>query len=79
MRKYYALFIFGISLIASSQTKITFNYDAAGNQIKRELCITCTSRKTEDIPKEIEALVDDDLLKFTSNDIITYYPNPLKE
>lgn len=79
MKKYYVLFIFGISLIASGQTKMTFNYDVAGNQIKRELCLTCTNKKAEDIPKKIEALTEEDLLKFSLNDQISYYPNPVKE
>jgi hypothetical protein len=66
--------------ICSSQTKITFNYDAAGNQILRELCLSgCTAKPSKEIPKEIEAITDEDLQKFSPEDIISYYPNPVKE
>lgn len=81
MKNYYLLFIFGITLIASGQTKIAFTYDASGNQIKRELCISNCNTKTlkEQAPKEIEALVEEDLQKFSPGDVISYYPNPVKE
>jgi hypothetical protein len=68
-------------LLATAQQKITFNYDAAGNQILRELCLSGCSqsaKKVEDV-KEIEALTEDDLLKFSPEDVISYYPNPVKE
>ncbi|WP_264525671.1 T9SS type A sorting domain-containing protein [Flavobacterium sp. N502536] len=68
-------------LLATAQQKITFNYDAAGNQIIRELCLSGCSqsaKKVEDV-KEIEALTEDDLLKFSPEDVISYYPNPVKE
>ncbi|KIA99727.1 hypothetical protein OA88_19470 [Flavobacterium sp. JRM] len=65
--------------VCSSQTKITFNYDAAGNQILRELCLTCTSKNIKEIPKEIEAIAEEDLQKFSAEDVISYYPNPVRE
>lgn len=75
------LLTFLIFCIVSSaqQNKITFNYDLAGNQISRELCISgCTAKKVKEI-KEIEAIVDEDLEKFFPSDVISYYPNPVKE
>lgn len=81
MKKITTLILFLISLFSYAQQKITFNYDAAGNQILRELCLSGCSqsaKKVEDV-KEIEALTDEDLLKFSPEDVISYYPNPVKE
>lgn len=65
-----------------AQDKITFDYDAAGNQINRELClsINCNKPNYKTItPKEITAIQDEDLQKFVPEDAISYYPNPVKE
>jgi Secretion system C-terminal sorting domain len=81
MKNYLVLLFVGFSLIAKAQNnKITFDYDNAGNQIKRELCISCNKAgyKTT-APTEIAALQEEDLLKFTSEDVISFYPNPVKE
>ncbi|MBA0883034.1 T9SS type A sorting domain-containing protein [Flavobacterium sp. BBQ-18] len=60
--------------------RITFSYDDAGNQIQRLLCINCsTSKLANENAKEITALVDGDLQKFSEQDAISYYPNPVKE
>ena len=68
------------SLCIQAQKKITFEYDVAGNQIKRELCLQCTSKKSSTSPpKEIAALAEEDLEKFAPNDVISYYPNPVRE
>lgn len=69
------LFCFAVT----AQTKITFSYDSAGNQINRELCLTCSGKKVDDVPKEIEDITEEDLLKFSKEDVISYYPNPVKE
>lgn len=73
----FLLLIFGF--VCQAQNRITFSYDNAGNQIKRQLCINClTSKMTDEKTKEITAL-EEDLLKFSSKDLISYYPNPVKE
>jgi hypothetical protein len=78
--KHYILFLFlGFSTLAVAQDKITFDYDNAGNQIQRKLCLTYTSKKANPAPKEIEALVEEDLQKFSPEDVISYYPNPVRE
>jgi len=82
MKKIITLILFGITIFSNAQQKITFNYDAAGNQILRELCLTgCNplAKPTKEEVKEIEALVDEDLLKFSEQDTFSYYPNPVKE
>lgn len=63
--------------------KINFVYDNAGNQTSRTLCLSgCTSKsatESKERVKDIAAITDDDLKKFFSDDVISYYPNPVKE
>lgn len=67
--------------MCSAQNKLTFSYDPkTGNQIVRELCLGCPSTgKPAKTVKEIEALTDADMEKFSPEDVISYYPNPVKE
>lgn len=74
------LLIFFNNLRVHSQTKILISYDAAGNQIKRMICIDCASGTgKKSIPKTAETLVEDDLIKEDLNKNISYYPNPVLE
>ncbi|WP_448607465.1 T9SS type A sorting domain-containing protein [Paenimyroides ceti] len=61
--------------IYSNAQKICFEYDSAGNQIKRELCINSSENRT------VNSIVsnEDTLQKFFLEDVISYYPNPVKE
>ncbi|MCV9930890.1 T9SS type A sorting domain-containing protein [Flavobacterium sp. LS1R47] len=80
MKYYLLLILFGFSINIVAQQKITFNYDAAGNQTLRELCLSgCTAKMSKEIPKEIDAITDEDLQKFSPEDVISYYPNPVRE
>ncbi|NHN25698.1 T9SS type A sorting domain-containing protein [Flavobacterium jejuense] len=84
MKKIFFILIFIVTSSISAQVdRILFNYDSAGNQIKRELCINCSSSlirtSQEEIIKEIVDLKEEDLLKFESEDLLSYYPNPVKE
>ena len=82
MKKIITHILFGITIFSNAQQKITFNYDSAGNQILRELCLSgCNplAKPAKEEVKEIEALADEDLLKFSQEDVISYYPNPVKE
>lgn len=80
MKKHLLFTFIPFYFSVQAQQKLLFNYDQAGNQILRELCLSGCSptSKREDV-KEIEALIQDDLLKFSPNDVISYYPNPVKE
>lgn len=82
MKNYLLILFLGVTIFSKAQApnKITFDYDNAGNQIKRELCLSCTNPnyKTKDI-KEVTALQEEDLQKFSLEDVISYYPNPVKE
>lgn len=80
MKKIFILSLLLYSFISQAQDRITFSYDNAGNQIQRLLCINCSSSKMIDEKvKEITALEENDLLKFSEQDLISYYPNPVKE
>ena len=56
-----------------AQDKVIFEYDLSGNQIVRRFCLTCSESKNSENNSE------GDLLKFFPEDIISYYPNPVKE
>lgn len=57
--------------------KILFEYDAAGNQIRRELCINCSlSSGRQAAAKETVTMQPQ---KFLPEDRLSYYPNPVKE
>ena len=81
MKNYILLLFLGFSFIAKAQdNKITFDYDIAGNQIKRKLCLKCNDPNYKTTaPKEIAALQEEDMQKFSPEDLISYYPNPVKE
>jgi hypothetical protein len=78
MKKYLLLVFLSFSLFSKAQTKIKFSYDNAGNQTSRILCIGCPPETGKQV-KEVEALVDEDLEKIEGEDMISYYPNPVKE
>jgi hypothetical protein len=68
-----------LSLDVYSQDRIKFDYDSAGNQTRRFVCYGCSARVADSIPKEIAELKEEDLLKFSPEDVISYYPNPVRE
>nr|WP_315220593.1 T9SS type A sorting domain-containing protein [uncultured Flavobacterium sp.] len=75
MRYYVVILMCLFSFVTDAQTKIKFAYDNAGNQVSRILCINCEAKPT----KEINAIASEDLQKFSEEDVISYYPNPVKE
>jgi Secretion system C-terminal sorting domain len=75
------LLLFGFlftAITTQAQNKLLFEYDSAGNQIKRELCINCNPLLGKAI-KEVAEIKAEDLMKFSTQDVIKYYPNPVKE
>jgi flagellar hook assembly protein FlgD len=68
------LFCFGINGMAQS---VTFEYDAAGNQIKRQYSLS--GRYSSEPIKEYKDVTNEDLIKFFPEDVISYYPNPVKD
>lgn len=79
MKILFTLILFTVFTLSSAQQKINFEYDGAGNQTSRVLCLSGCSSKKANESKEIEALVEEDLKKFFPEDVISYYPNPVKE
>ena len=73
------LFLFTLFTISVNAQRIQFNYDTAGNQTRRFICLNCSARVADSIPKEITELKEEDLLKFSPEDVISYYPNPVRE
>lgn len=83
MKHHLLLSLFFVTFIGYCQPKrIVFNYDTAGNQTKRVICLTCSARIVNDTiqtPKTIETLTKEDLIKDDNYDQISYYPNPVLE
>jgi hypothetical protein len=82
MNKTFALLLLLTSFMynVQAQDRITFTYDNAGNQIQRSLCLNCMSSKVKNTkPKEVADIKEQDLQKFFPEDVISYYPNPVKE
>lgn len=79
IKNFTLLILLFAGLSVYSQQKIRFEYDEAGNQKKREYCINCASKNDNTPIKEFTDLKDSDLLKFSAEDKISYYPNPVKE
>jgi hypothetical protein len=78
---FFFLITFLSTNIYGQITRLHFNYDDAGNQITRTLKLNSQSTRTSEniIPKEITELKEEDLLKFSPEDVISYYPNPVRE
>lgn len=70
-------FLFVGNVYSQVPDKIYFEYDSAGNQIVRYTCANC--KNSNQNPKEFTNLNEEDLIKSFPNDVISYYPNPVKE
>ena len=75
------LFLFFISSMSFSQTidHVAFDYDAAGNQVRRYVIDINPGRSSNQNVKNIEQLTDADLLKTDIYNDVKYYPNPVLE
>ena len=58
--------------------QVVFDYDVAGNQIKRYL-VDIDIRPSGENPKNIKEITEEDLVKSDIYDDIRYYPNPVKQ
>ncbi|TCN57598.1 T9SS C-terminal target domain-containing protein [Flavobacterium circumlabens] len=81
MKKELLFLTFLFCLFSHAQTpKIVFEYDAAGNQTKRYLCLKCPPATGKiDQEKEAAASAQEEVLPFLSEESISYHPNPVKE
>lgn len=78
MKKKLSTIVFFIFISISYSQTVTFEYDAAGNQIKRTY-ISNGNRMAQSESKKYTELTQNDFLKFFPEDVISYYPNPVKE
>ncbi|MBF03043.1 MAG: hypothetical protein CMP76_07070 [Flavobacterium sp.] len=79
---YWLLFISYLGFSQNYENSISFSYDNAGNQIKRELNFSISRPIADDeepVSKNSSEINEDKLLKFFPEDIISYYPNPVQE
>lgn len=70
---FFFLFVFLMPIVSKAQDKIIFEYDASGNQVVRRYCPNCLESKNS------QSNIENELLKFFPEDIISYYPNPVKD
>jgi len=75
MKQNLLFVVLSFTIISHAQTKLNFSYDFSGNQQIRILCINCNSKPS----KEIKDLTDEDLEKLPEMNMVSYYPNPVKE
>ncbi|WP_165395999.1 T9SS type A sorting domain-containing protein, partial [Flavobacterium sp. J27] len=78
---YWLLFISYLGFSQTYENRISFSYDNAGNQVRRELSFFIPRPIGEEEPssKNSSEIKEDELLKFFPEDIISYYPNPVEE
>lgn len=72
------LFLFTLFPLFSWSQTIIFTYDIAGNQIKREFNLYGNRQSNQEV-KDYNDLVNSDLEKFFPEDVISYYPNPVRD
>jgi hypothetical protein len=79
MKHHFIFLLFFFSLSIHAQKSIVFKYDSAGNQTQRSFVFGAVSKQSNVPLKEIVALEEEDLEKFFPEDVISYYPNPVRE
>ncbi|WP_130733283.1 T9SS type A sorting domain-containing protein [Flavobacterium sp. J27] len=74
------LFLISIVGVTQVQNRIKFEYDSAGNQIKRYVTLSSARIASDDsIIEKLEDVKKEDFQKATANDVLSYYPNPVKD
>lgn len=72
MKKNALMLLLLATTLVQGQPRIQFSYDAAGNQVLREVCMNCAARTANNGVPIIEKSVIQ-----TPTSQITYYPNPV--
>ena len=65
------------SCIIYSQTNFSFDYDANGNRIKREVIVIPSKMAYSEMPND--SIVEQSAINIIERDDIKIYPNPTKE
>ncbi len=76
MKKIVIYLVLLFNLISFSQNRVSFQYDDAGNQIRRVMCINCNARLAQEKNQEEQKEI---IYTQFQEDKINYYPNPVKE
>jgi hypothetical protein len=80
MKKKILLLFILFSILSHAQfPKLSFDYDASGNQTSRVYCSSCSSVSGKQSIVDTKNIKQSDLKNFFPNDILSYYPNPVKE
>ena len=81
MKHLFLTYCFLTITFSLGQTKdhLQFDYDNAGNQIRRFLIDVTPGRQANPDIKNPESLTEEDLIKADIYDDIKYYPNPVEE
>lgn len=73
-------FVLSITIMSSqTPTRIKFNYDDEGNQTERIICVGCNARTAKDSTMTSETITENDMIKESLFDQISFYPNPVRE
>lgn len=79
MKKLLYIILFLTSTYSFCQSNnIYFEYDDAGNQITR-YAVLSSARNSQEESKSIDEVLETEFKKSIKNDIISFYPNPVKE
>lgn len=80
MKNFLTIVLFlSIIELCSAQTRVKFDYDSAGNQKRRYVCINCSAREvTNDTITNADRVASQDV-KLDDLDNVSYYPNPVQE
>lgn len=79
MRKLLFIATFFICFLSYGQQRIKFEYDSAGNQTRRYVCLCGAKSANDSIIKTKETLVEKDMIQDVEYEQLSYYPNPVLE
>ena len=71
--------LFSLSALSQDDNRIKFEYDSAGNQTRRYVCLCGAKIANDTIIKTKETLVDKDMIQDSEYEQLSYYPNPVLE
>ncbi|WP_326370114.1 T9SS type A sorting domain-containing protein [Flavobacterium sp. SUN046] len=78
MRLLLVVVVFTNYLYSQNYPKLSFTYDLSGNQTSRIYCANCSTVSGKHTVNYAN-LTANDLEQFSTNDELSYYPNPVKE
>jgi len=73
------LLLFFSFTYGQAPTRIAFDYDGNGNQVKRYICVNCSAKIAKDSLMTEETVTDTEMIKDELYEQLSYYPNPVRE